>query len=293
MAKLKRMILKNFCGYKHFDIDLQDEKSILKWVMLYGPNGVGKSNFLEAVSLLSYPWVMQSREDTTLFFRKLTYHPDYKPGIESFNKNRTEMSMEAIFKTDDGDKRVIIKNNWVPEESGVILNELDIERSNSLYIDADNPMNMHIFQLKSHHKEKFIDFAEAVYGFKCDIPDSWENIVEEYDSATETYVHFYTDFVITKPDKTRVHFKRMSDGEKKIATMIRSLFHRCEDSKDAEILLMDNIEMHIYFKRHMNLIRKMEEYFPNHQIIATTHSPIIVNEMKEKYLFDLEKYIGK
>jgi predicted ATP-binding protein involved in virulence len=46
--------------------------------------------------------------------------------------------------------------------------------------------------------------------------------------------------------------------------------------------------MHIYWKRHMLLIEKMEEYFPDKQIIATTHSPILIQNMKKKYLYDLE-----
>ena len=35
-------------------------------------------------------------------------------------------------------------------------------------------------------------------------------------------------------------------------------------------------------------INKLEEYFPDRQFISTTHSPIIINEMDDKYLLDLE-----
>ena len=38
----------------------------------------------------------------------------------------------------------------------------------------------------------------------------------------------------------------------------------------------------------MKLIEKMEEYFPDKQFIATTHSPVIINEMNKKYLIDME-----
>jgi predicted ATP-binding protein involved in virulence len=43
----------------------------------------------------------------------------------------------------------------------------------------------------------------------------------------------------------------------------------------------------------MKLIQKMDEFFPKEQIIATTHSPIIINEMDKKYLCDLRQYIKK
>ena len=75
--------------------------------------------------------------------------------------------------------------------------------------------------------------------------------------------------------------------------MLRTLFNQGYDNKNAGILLIDNIEMHIYFKRHMKLIEKLEEHFPDRQIIATTHSPVITSEMDEKYLCDLEDFIGR
>ena len=39
------------------------------------------------------------------------------------------------------------------------------------------------------------------------------------------------------------------------------------------------------------MIKNLEKFFPNNQIIATTHSPIIINEMDKKYLYNLEEYI--
>jgi len=285
MIKLKKIKLINFCGYKNFELDLSKE-----WLVLFGTNGCGKSNFLEAVALLSYPWTIASREDTTMFFRRLTYHLDYQPGLEGFDKNKNEMLIEGIFSTDNGDKKVVIRNNWIPEESGVIINDLDISTPIADIIDADNLMNMQFFQLKSQYREKFLDFAEAIYGFKCDIPNLPQNIVQEYDDDEDEYLCFYTDFVITKFNNTRVHFKRMSAGEKKIATMLRILFNRCYGKNN--ILLIDNIEQHIYFKRHMKLIEKMKEYFSNSQIIATTHSPVIINEIDKTYLLDLESQLN-
>jgi hypothetical protein len=34
----------------------------------------------------------------------------------------------------------------------------------------------------STHKDQFLDFAEAVYGFKCELPDG--NLVEVFDPQT-------------------------------------------------------------------------------------------------------------
>lgn len=288
MIKLKRLKLINYCGYRDFDIDLTDGDGIKKWTIMYGPNGCGKSNFLEAVRLLSYPTEIRGRPDLTMFFRKLTYHPDYRPGLEAFDKSRTEMLMLGVFDTPDGDKEIEIKNDWSLSGSGLTKDEICSIPALSMYVDADNPMNMQKFQLNAKYKEQFLDFASAVYGFKCEIPDDKTNITKELDTSTGEWTTFYLDFVITKFGNTKVHFKRMSAGEKKIATMLRTLFNRAYDNENCGIILIDNVELHVYFRRHMILLKKLEEHFPDRQFIATTHSPIIINEMDDKYLLDLE-----
>ena len=170
LVKLKRLKLVNYCGYRTFDLDLTDGDSIKKWTMLYGGNGCGKSNFLEAVRLLSYPTSIRGRPDLTLFFRKLTYHPDYQPGCEGFDISRTEMRMFAVFDTPDGDKEVEIKNDWTLRGSGLTKDEIGQTKPLTMYVDADNPMNMQKFQLNAKYKEQFLDFASAVYGFEVPTP---------------------------------------------------------------------------------------------------------------------------
>jgi predicted ATPase len=270
---------------------MTDGDGIKKWTILFGVNGCGKSNFLEAVRLLSYPTTIRGRPDLTLFFRRLTYHPDYQPGLEGFDTRRTEMSMLATFETPDGDKEVEIKNDWSLRGSGLTKDEIGSTKALTMYVDADNPMNMQKFQLNAKYKEKFLDFASAVYGFECEIPDAKTNMHKELDPVTGKWTTFFLDFVIIKPGGTKVHFKRMSDGEKKIATMLRSLFNQAYDNKDAGIILIDNVEMHIYYRRHMVLLKKLEEHFSDRQFIVTTHSPVIIEQVEEKYLCDLEKYL--
>lgn len=286
MIKLKKIKLINYCGYKDFELDLSDGDGVRRWAMFYGPNGSFKSTFLRAVELLSSPRMLRGRLDNKLFLRRLTYHPDYQPTYVGFDKNKTNLFMEAIFHTNDGDKRVVLENNW-DDKNGITVDELPIElKSAAIFIDADKPTNMHSFQLNEKNEDSFLSITEAVYNLKCYLPR--KSLVSEYDPERDERINLFTDFVIAKYGNTLVHYKSFSDGEKKIATLVAALFRR---SREANILCVDNIEQHIYFKRHMDLLRKMEEFFPNHQFIATTHSPIIVSEMDDKYLHDMEKNI--
>lgn len=288
MIKLKKLKLHNYCQYKNFEIDLSDGNEIKKWMMYFGQNGIGKSNILNAIRLLSSPWRIKSRPDNKLFFRRLTYSENYIKGYEAFDNATTPFIMEAVFLVNGEEKRVVYQNDWDNYPNGISCCELpDDVFSAALYVDADNPMNMYKFQIKSYCRDDFIDFAKAVYGLECELPKT--NLVEEYDQVTNEYIYFYTDFIIKKKQK-QDHFKAFSAGEKKIVTLIAALFNTLYKNRTNEnnIVLIDNIDCQIYFKRHILLIEKIEEYFPENQIIATTHSSVIINNMDDKYLCDLE-----
>lgn len=310
---IKKIILENYCGYKNIELDFSDSDNL---AILYGPNGVGKTTLLQSISMLSAPWQWQSRPDMSHMLRKLTYNPNYIPGYEKFNNYNYEMKAELLLEINGEEKLVIVKNK--PQEmkktiqkvngkkivfqeneeiisdkkNGIIRNDLSRNvYSYSYWIDADNFVNLNTFQLSDKYKDIFIDLAEAVYGFKCELPEGDLYEVEEHDTETNEYIIFYTDFIIHKKDKynnvNKTHFKSMSAGEKKIAKLLSYLCDPLYIDK-YDIFIIDNIEQSIYFRRHMLLIQKIREHFFHKQIIATTHSGVIVKELDKKHLFDLE-----
>lgn len=297
MVKIKNIHLQNYCGYKNIEFDFTKEAKIKKLITFFGPNGCGKSSCLEAVHLLCNAKRLQNM-DTSVLFRKLTFHNDYNPiVIDDFLKAKEPMIVSGIFETDDGDKEVIIHS-----DEGVVKNELSYSNyGHCYYIDADNPMNMNKFQLHDQMKETFLDMAKAVYGHECYLQnevDALGNDIDEEQYETEekytTGEIFYTDLVIDKKySQTKVHFKRMSAGEKKIATLLRDLCNP-EYINNIDIVLIDNAMMHIYFSRHMLLLRKVLKLFPDKQFLITTHSGYLLERIKEDIgdwpLYDIEEY---
>ncbi|MFW6172498.1 MAG: hypothetical protein ACOC5T_02020, partial [Elusimicrobiota bacterium] len=200
------------------------------------------------------------------------------------------------------DKEVIIGVNNVTDSEKdqnkkvrVIKNELPRREAMSYYylIDADHPSNMYKFQLHSEMKDVFLELAQAVYGMNCHMGSDFADLQDGDES-------FYTDFIIEKYG-TMVHFKRMSDGERKIATLLRDLCNPIYMNLN-DIILIDNICMHIYKDRHATLIEKIVELFPDKQFFITTHSPVLVGMkdvelgitidpyLKCSSLYDLETY---
>lgn len=304
MIKIKKLRMKNFCGFRDNEIDFVNKNGEVNDISLFfGPNGEGKSTILNAIQIVSSPKEYVGR-DLSISFRKFIYHEDYDPGYHELKLReglieQEDMEVEGIFETEEGEKRVVFSASTSGKKSGIVLNELSSQRrrynnnTNSYFIDADNPTNMHRFVLPNKYMDKFLDIAETVYGFECALLDNSKTelpieLLEEEDGT------FFDDFTIKKVrngEEVRVHYKRMSAGEKKIATLLR---HLCNpdyiDSLD--MILVDNLEMHVYFKRHRAMIDKLLEHFPNKQFICTSHSETMIDHVGKirgkESLFDLE-----
>lgn len=291
--KIVSLDLQNVCGYRQAFFNFRkSDGSINDIFMLYGVNGCGKSSILDIINILCSANRFVGR-DFSLMFRKMIHHQDYNPSYESFQTFDNVMKVEALFEQDQEQYRVVIevdpvKARLVQEGKlphtavGVIVNELPVDRKSYVfYSDADNPNNMAKFQVEKSVKDIFLDIAEAVYGYKCIL----ENEVEEYDSQLKQHVTYFTDLVIEKDDdgddhKVRVHYRRMSAGERKIATLLRQL---CSpQQKDFyDIYMIDNCAMHIYFERHHKLVEKLLEHFPEKQFFMTTHSGTLIDYVRD------------
>ena len=293
MVTIKKLSVQNFCGYEDLSFDFSDGAGVRPISVFYGPNGIGKSSILTAINMAANASHYEMR-DNSMLFRKFAFHVDYDPTYSSFSPTDRVMTVDATFLVGGDEKAVKLKydpaivdpKTDMPlkghEFNGVEVNELPKERDGArqfdwaCFLDADHPMNMQKFQIQKEAKDQFLDICEAVFGYPCSV----ENEVEERDSGSGKLLTYCTDFIINKSidyggRQVRVHFKRMSAGEKKIATMVAGLcnpFHII----DFDLFLIDNIEMHIYKDRHTRLIDKLREHFGDKQILATTHSPVLV-----------------
>lgn len=298
--KIKSLHLQNFAGYRDTKIDFTDKNGNTKqWAILYGQNGLGKTNFLQAVKLLTNAHRYQNR-DCSILLNRYVYSDDYSPSsqvykqklqkiiiqnkdnelykdiIESnFKLNR--MKITGVFQTPQGDKKVIIQNE------GTTLNELPFsEKGYCTYIDADHPSQLSKFQLqKSELSQLFLQMAKVIYGFNAYF-DKSVNVGDR---------QMYTGYIIEKFG-AKIKYKQMSAGEKKIGTLVKALCN--EDIYNNDIIIIDNIELHIYFARVPKLFEIMKQVFRDFQIICSTHSGSLIQHVNKNYngefLYDLQPY---
>ena len=55
------------------------------------------------------------------------------------------------------------------------------------------------------------------------------------------------------------------------------------------IVLVDEIETHLHLELQKNIMPLLTTVFPNIQFIVTSHSPFILNSLKDVVIYDLEK----
>lgn len=288
-----------------FDICVEDDHC-------YWTNGFisHNSTVLDVIRVVSCPWRYLGR-DTSMIFRKMAFHPNYDPSTLAVNPFEGVMRIEATFDTDDGDKKVIVEYDsekikeieeiskkamvgeaeWediakAGEKIGIIHNELErreIEFDGGLYTpldvsyypEADNPMMTGNFQVHADVAEEFLDIAKATFGYDCRL----ESPVVEWDKQRRKDITFFTDFVVDKEfEGTTVHYRSMSAGERKIATLLRLILHPVHRAI-YDIYLIDNLSMHVFYQRHVTMFDKIKEHLPEKQMLVTTHSGELIRHL--------------
>lgn len=302
MTKLKRFNVENYCGYRKASFDFTDGANPKPLAVFYGPNGIGKSSLINGVKLVGEASRYTSRP-MDIAFRKMVFNVDYNPDNamykhelihKSDEKSWTSqaermklksdyelqgMKIEAIF-DHNGEEKTVLFN-----DCGLVKNELPRKaESYCYYIDADHPMNMNKFQLSEVYKDRFLELAKVVYNMNVEL-----RAPVKARSQRQVEETFFSDLVIDKYG-VKVHFKSMSAGEKKIATLLAGL---CDPNyiDDTNIIIVDNVAMHIYFKRHIGMVNKLMEIYSDKQFFLTTHSGVLIEALDNQYLYDLEDYV--
>jgi predicted ATP-binding protein involved in virulence len=93
-------------------------------------------------------------------------------------------------------------------------------------------------------------------------------------------------------------FSYLSDGQRNIIGMVADIAYRCillnpylemNAAKESPgIVLIDELDLHLHPKWQRTIVQKLKDTFPKIQFITTTHSPFIVQSLKNDELIDLQ-----
>lgn len=128
--------------------------------------------------------------------------------------------------------------------------------------------------------EKIVDI---IFTLACDFIDDISSFHLKYDENTDEL-----DLVCVKRN-CEISASYLSHGEKSTLSLLfdiaLKLIYTCgtEDPFNGQgIVFIDEIELHLHPSWQQSLVSKLKKTFPNVKIIATTHSPNILNTVDEQ-----------
>lgn len=273
-ARIRRLSLRDYCGYRSADLEFGD------FACLYGPNGIGKSTVLNAISSVCSS--LDYGDDARL---RAQLRPNVRLNGEEGGASSFEV--RALFERDGREYNVVLT------EGGFETNEL-VEQDwwwPGLCYFSKFDSDMVNFQLAHAKWPKFKAAYEAITGFDVepDVHKLSEFCAVPNPGADEDVV---IGFWLRKPEG-RVYSRRASAGEKKVAKSLTQVFN-LEEQRQPDIVLVDNMEMHVYWKRHLRMFDVIKDLFAGKQIVATTHSTVVIEKYEPKaHLIDIEAVKGR
>ena len=97
----------------------------------------------------------------------------------------------------------------------------------------------------------------------------------------------------------RHHYSYMSDGLKSMINIVSEIAYRCIElngflgkdtiKKTPGVVLIDEVDLYLHPKWQQHVLDDLKKAFPNIQFIVTTHSPFIVQSLKEGELISFDE----
>jgi predicted ATP-binding protein involved in virulence len=265
---------------ENIDIKLGDSK---KHLILTGKNGCGKSSVLEELDKIFNDIYTR---------RRGLFEPEEKPPniVLEFNDIKNENAIYSFFPA---------KRGFAPSKSKGIqkvhLSKKKTQRLNSDFLQ-------YIVNLKAERSfardDNEVKIVEEI--------DEWfkrfENILREVYSDDSLLLTFDRrnimsyNFIIEKENREVFDFHSLSDGYSSVIDIITELLLKVELTKSRSleiegIVLIDEIETHLHVELQKNILPLLISFFPNIQFIVTTHSPFVLQSIKNSIVYDLEKQL--
>lgn len=106
------------------------------------------------------------------------------------------------------------------------------------------------------------------------------------------------EFHMIQQGKEPFDFNTLSSGYQAVLDIVVDIMMRMQKRTGRSfhfnlpgIVLVDEIETHLHLELQKNIMPLLTSIFPNIQFIVTTHSPFILNSLKDVVIYDLENHL--
>jgi len=250
--------LKNYKRFVDYRVDFND-----KFICFVGPNGYGKTSILDAISNVFCSYEKYDEIRLRNLLGKSIRHSDRNIDI---NDEKNDFSITCGVKSSVKDYEVTLGKQGFSENHPKEIQEI-ISRI-CFYAKFDQELQN--FQLPRNKWKIFKELFEAVTGFTIEERDDMGSVLslsgeDRQKDITSKYV---LSFWVNKKDET-INYKECSAGERKIIKCFSTLLTK---EYEPQIILVDNVTMHVEEGRHIKLLQSIKKCFKDSQIFTTAHS---------------------
>ena len=306
------------------NIPLSGEKR--KHLLLTGKNGSGKTSLLNAImefiekiygdktlSFLNYKTHLQNIEQQL----KLDKEKGNVSGVaqsESLVKYWQKSIEDLYGKVDISFKDITTLRKDIDEGSFIVAYYNDMRHPNFVEHDQPKKPDMSLKSIKTSKVDQFLNllthyqlqtaFAQLKDNDKrVSAIGKWfegiENIFRELFDDPGLRLDFDSDnykFYFVTGGK-RFKFTELSAGYSAALDIISDLIFKMQDIDrlvdvyDKEgIVLIDEVETHLHLELQRQIMPLLTSVFPNIQFIVSTHSPFVLNSVKDAIAYDMERH---
>lgn len=316
--KLKNISLYKFKGFVEETIDLDDRLTVI-----VGENGAGKSSVLDAITII-LSWVIAKIKNPRGVGQRISKEQIHKGKKRSYLFSTYDIEgNKSSFKVQSHATRGI-NNEPIPESFilSEYCNDIrekieQTESKTSIPIFVKYGVRRAVvdipLKIKNSHDESlkgdanFRTFFEW-FRYQEDIEneifrETGEVCDRELKTIRESISKFMPGFknlrvkrnplrMVVDKDGKEFAVNQLSDGEKTYIALIGDLCRRLvlanptlENPLMGEgIVLIDEIDLHLHPQWQTEIAEKLCNTFPNIQFIVTTHSPLVITNVKTEQL---------
>lgn len=297
--KIKEMTIDNICGIKHLDLNFNEGLNLI-----CGENGVGKTTIIKSIA---YPFANGEND----FIKK---HYGTEKGFVNIWHTQSEEHIK--YEVNDfiaGEYHVAPRdygrsNQLIYFSSSRAISYIKIDAlkaSKNIYTDEysfTHSPNLLISGVDNDIKNWFIN--RYVYSKVEDSLDDYQknnlDLSKKIFGALDCKLKVKTvkpdNEIVLDDKKSEIYFEMLSDGYKTciyiLLSIIKEVEYRFPNSNAIDfdgIIMIDEIDLHLHPQWQSKFVKVLKETFPKAQIIATTHSPSVLQSAKTEEIIPLYK----
>ena len=308
------------------DIDIPISETECKHLILTGKNGSGKTSVLKGLAAYLSKFFLDSssKESFRIYKERMQQLPEEilhtskdSPEYTAL-LNRLEHATQFVKTYEQGVTPIFQEDSLIHAHTLQGTYIFAYYQAERVYI-AENEKNIaqveltDTYGIDAHPGQDFVKYilnlktigamaetngkperaAEIKAWFK-----KFDHVLQIIFDEKDAYLDFDIEtfaFHIVVPGREPFAFDALSSGYAAVLDIVVDLMMRMEKKAgkhyDLEgVVLIDEIETHLHLDLQKKIMPILTNMFPNIQFIVTTHSPFILNSIKDAVIYDLENH---